>query len=60
MNYGRADDSPIFADIFGVKIFNTLVNQYMLSLGEFDTENYLSAGDDVIVWLVFVATTFIT
>ena len=60
MNYGRPDGASIFADIFGVKIFNTLVNQYMLSLGEFDTDNYLDTGDDVIVWLVFIATTFIT
>ena len=60
MNYGRPDGSKIFADVFGVTIFNTLINQYMLSLGEFDTEQYLEAGDDVIVWLVFIATTFIT
>ena len=60
MNYGRPDDSQVFADIFGITFLNTLVNQYMLSLGEFDTENYLAAGDDVIVWIVFIGTTFIT
>ena len=32
----------------------------MLALGEFETEAYKNAGDDMIVWIVFVATTFIT
>ena len=37
-----------------------MMNQYLLSLGEFDTENYQLAGNDYIVWMVFIATTFIT
>ena len=32
----------------------------MLSLGEFDLDNYNYEGNDVIVWIVFIATTFIT
>ena len=32
----------------------------MLALGEFDTENYQLEAGDVLVWLIFVATTFIT
>ena len=36
------------------------MNQYMLSLGEFDLDNYKGEGNDVIVWIVFIATTFIT
>ena len=32
----------------------------MLSLGEFDVEQYAGEGKDTIVWLVFIATTFIT
>ena len=36
------------------------MNQYMLSLGEFDLVNYKGEGNDVIVWIVFIATTFIT
>ena len=37
-----------------------MMNQYLLSLGEFDTGNYALSGKDYIVWLVFIATTFIT
>ena len=37
-----------------------MLNQYLLSLGEFDTDNYELEGNDYIVWLVFIATTFIT
>lgn len=32
----------------------------MLALGEFDTDNYELEAGDVLVWLIFVATTFIT
>ena len=36
------------------------MNQYMLSLGEFDMDNFKMEGDDIIIWIMFVATTFIT
>ncbi len=36
------------------------MNRHMLSLGEFDLDNYNYEGNDVIVWIVFIATTFIT
>ena len=36
------------------------MNQYLLSLGEFDTENYGSEGGDTLPWIVFIAATFIT
>ena len=32
----------------------------MLSLGEFDTENFKDKSDDIIIWLLFIATTFVT
>ena len=32
----------------------------MLGLGEFSTDQYGEEASDVIIWLVFIATTFIT
>ena len=39
-NQGRDEDVEIFKNFLGVRGFNAVMNQYMLSLGEFDTENY--------------------
>ena len=36
------------------------MDQYMLGLGEFSTDQYGEEASDVIIWLVFIATTFIT
>ena len=60
MSQGRPDDEMLYADIFGWRVLSTLLNQYMLSLGEFDTEAYQSDGEDIVVWTIFIATTFIT
>ena len=37
-----------------------IMDQYMLGLGEFSTDQYGEEASDVIIWLVFIATTFIT
>ena len=55
---GRAD--PIYTKFFNVDFINVIMNQYLLSLGEFDTENFVLEGSDVLVWVIFIATTFIT
>ena len=36
------------------------MNQYLLALGEFSTDSYAEEGTDVIIWIVFIITTFIT
>ena len=58
LNQGRDDD--LFFNFFKFTIFNAVMNQYMLSLGEFNTENFSNEGGDYIVWLVFIASTFVT
>lgn len=60
MNAGRGEESHLYANIFSIEFVNTVMNQYMLSLGEFDTENFKDKSDDIIIWLLFIATTFIT
>ena len=36
------------------------MNQYMLSLGEFNTDAFEFDGKDVLVWTIFIVSTFIT
>ena len=35
------------------------MNQYMLALGEFNTEKFRLHSDDIVVWLLFIFSTFI-
>lgn len=58
LNEGRGE--PMYSNTYQVEFFDAMMNQYMLSLGEFDTENFKLRGHDVIVWMLFIATTFIT
>ena len=37
-----------------------MMNQYQLSLGEFDVENFGMKGEDSFIWLLWLATTAIT
>ena len=40
LNENRFEDNKIVQEIFKIKILDALMNQYMLSLGEFDLENF--------------------
>jgi len=53
-------EGGLYKDIFSIRFLNVVFNQYMLSLGEFDLDNYEGEGSDALVWTVFIATTFIT
>ena len=53
-------DDPLYTNYFSIAFINAVMNQYMLSLGEFDTENFKLDGADPLVWMVFIGTTFIT
>ena len=57
---GRADGTELFSNFFSTPIFDSLLNLYMLSLGEFESlGNQENKGLDTTVWLVFVFATFI-
>ena len=53
-------EPQLFQNFFNLKFPSAVLNQYILSLGEFDTENFESNGEDILVWLIFIGTTFIT
>jgi len=60
LSEGRED--KLYRDYTSLEYFNVVLNQYELSLGEFDTENYLSGGEggDSIAWILFCVATLIT
>ena len=60
LNEGRYEDNRIFVDYFGLKFVDAFMNQYMLALGEFDLDNFRLRSDDIMVWILFIISTFIT
>ena len=52
----------IYKNYVDVGFLNVLLDQYELSLGEFNTELFLepSDGGDTVAWLVFIAATMLT
>ena len=40
LNEGRYNENQLFTEFFSVQIFDTLMNQYLLSLGEFNFDNF--------------------
>ena len=60
------DTAEIFDQPFDNNVLNAVINQYLLALGEFGTDN-LSMGEDgkllpnaYLCWLLFIGATFIT
>ena len=55
-------ESPLYKDYFSNDYMNVVLNQYELSLGEFDTNGFRPAGEggDTIAWFTFIGATMIT
>ena len=60
LSEGRSE--PLYQNYFGdkFKLINAVVNQYKVSLGEFDMDGFGEDGDDALPWILFMTTTFIT
>ena len=58
-SYGRPDGTELFSNYFSSPMFDSLLNMYMLSLGDFDLPNFELFGYDTAVWIIFVSATFI-
>lgn len=56
MNHNEPDDEQLYEKGFGPKVLDTILNQYMLALGEYYVEKY----DSATIWIMFIASTFIT
>ena len=44
MGEGRGDEDAIYQNFFGIGFVDAVLNQYMLSLGEFDLDNHKKDG----------------
>ena len=60
LSEGRED--KLYRDYFSNNYMSVFLNQYELSLGEFDNENFIpgSDGGDEIAWITFMGATLIT
>ena len=57
LNEGRYQDVKFVQQIFSLKPFDALMNQYMLALGEYDFENFGLNQNDKSVWFIFLMAT---
>lgn len=60
LNRSKEDDNVVIAEAFGHWSVDMLVNQYMLSLGEFNYENFADQPNAAFCFGFFIASTFIT
>ena len=56
----QPEPAPLFDEALDSDVLNALLNQYMLALGEFQTENFSDQPNSGLVWVLFIAATFIT
>ena len=58
MNEKRS--SELYKNYFDISFFNSIFNQYLIGLGDFDIENYELLQHDWFVWVLFIFMTFLT
>ena len=60
LNTGRLESKKLYDDIFSFRVLDAFFNIYLLSLGEFATDNFEGKQQDMMAWFIFFASTFIT
>ena len=60
LNFNREENdyAPIYANLVGWGVFDSLMHSYITSLGTFETANY-SEEDAVMIWIAFLFASFI-
>ena len=58
MNQGRS--SEIYSSKFNISFLDAILNQYVLTIGDYDVEAFHEEGGDIILWCFFILTTFLT
>ena len=51
---------PLIDEIIGVFTVDLLLNQYLLSLGEFSTDSFENHTNKILIWIIFISATFFT
>lgn len=57
---GEPDDWQLVAEAFGPRLFDAILGQYLLGLGEFNFENFNDNPSKNMLWILFCSATFIT
>ena len=60
LNRSKEDENLVIAEAFGHWSVDMLVNQYLLSLGDFNYANFAGQPNSVLCFGFFIASTFIT
>jgi len=55
-----AEDQELYGPSFGFRPTDAIVNQYLLGLGEFNTDNFENSPNRVLIWIYFILATFLT
>ena len=58
LNFYRYQDAKLVNEDLPFGPFNMIMNQYYLSLGEFNTDNFSKQPHDVLCYLLFILATF--
>ena len=56
----KEGDSPIISEVFGFFYFDSIYNQYMLSLGDFDMNGFDDHQSSGLVYILFIFATLFT
>jgi hypothetical protein len=59
-NVSSDDYEPIVEDAFGNDVTDSLINQYMVGLGEFSYDSYETNPSRDFLWVYFILATFLT
>ena len=60
LNYYQTNQAGLFADETVSMFTNMILNQYLVSLGEFHTESYIEHELAPFIWTLFIMATFFT
>ena len=60
MNFYIDLDHPLIDSITGIFSVDLLLNQYLLSLGEFSSDGFEHHVNKILVWIIFISATFFT
>ena len=60
LNSSISAENDIVSPIFNVFIFDSVLNQYLLMLGEFNMDAFQDHANLILCYLIFISSTFIT
>ena len=59
MNQGRTEDGQLYQKVFNVSFLDVMLNNYITAIGDYEVDNFKQEGSDVMIWILFIMSTFI-